>query len=64
MVRIDSITMAEVSIKASSKYGVYRVIKNEEGIYLLPQNKPNHKFFSDIITGHTKEGIYKIIYDV
>ena len=46
-----SLTTKEISVKTSSKYEVYRLLKTEGNINLPPEKEANHKFLSDIITG-------------
>ena len=58
------LTTKEISVKASSKYEVYRLLKTDGNVYLPPEKEANHRFLSDIITGNVKvslQAVHRII---
>ena len=48
------INVRQISLEASSKKELYRMLKLEGDVYLPPMPQANHNYFSDAIMGKAK----------
>ena len=51
---MEKMNAKQISLKASSKKELYRLLQLEGDVYLLPLTQANHQYVAGIIWGKTK----------